>query len=135
FTPLEIGFSILIDAWPGISSMYRSQRNAMVDMLIRRGRSRFVNEQFPRDDVRGLIRALKRGRTVGYISDQTYLGNQSELLPFFGEPALTNVAMTKLARIGNAVVIPYLFRRLPGTAGYEVTILPPLDGVPSDDRV
>ncbi len=135
FTPLEIGFAILIHAWPGIDSMYRTQRNAMMDMLIRRGRSRFVDEQFPRDDVRGMIRALKRGRAVGYIADQTYLGNQSELLPFFGEPALTNVAMTKLAKIGNAVVVPYLFQRLPGTAGYEVTILPPLDGVPSDDRV
>src|SRR5690606_12061779 len=59
FTPLEIGFSILIDAWPGIDSMYRTQRNAMLDILIRRGRSRFVDEQFPRDDVRGLIRALR----------------------------------------------------------------------------
>ena len=132
-TPLEVGFSILIDAWPGISCMYRTQRNAMMDVLIRRGRSRFADEQIPRDNVRALVKALKRGRTVAYMPDQTYVGNQSELLPFFGEPAMTNVATTKLAQIAGAQVVPYLFRRLPGAAGYEVTIGPPLDGVPSDD--
>jgi KDO2-lipid IV(A) lauroyltransferase len=134
-TPLETCFAILIDLWPGISCMYRPQRNAMMDTLIRRGRSRFTYEQIPRDNVRALVKALKRGRTVVYLPDQTYLGNQSELMTFFGEPALTNTAMTKLAQVGNALVIPYLFRRLPGTAGYEVKILPPLDGVPSDDPI
>ncbi|HEX6994017.1 MAG TPA: lipid A biosynthesis lauroyl acyltransferase [Gammaproteobacteria bacterium] len=133
FTPLEVGFGVLADAWPGISCMYRTQRNAMMDVLIRRGRRRFADEQFPRDNVRGLVKALKRGRVVAYMPDQTYLGNQSALLPFFGEPAMTNIAMTKLAQIGDALVVPYFFRRLPGTAGYEVTILPPLEGVPSDD--
>lgn len=133
FTPLEVGFGILLDAWPDISCMYRPQRNAMMDAVIRRGRGRYVTEQIPRDNVRGLVKSLRRGRIVVYIADQTYLGNQSELLPFFGEPAMTNIAMTKLAQIGNALVVPYFFRRLPGTAGYEVTILPPLEGVPSDD--
>jgi len=133
FTPLEVGFGVLADAWPDISCMYAPQRNAMMDAMIRRGRARYVTEQIPRDNVRGLVKALRRGRIVVYIADQTYLGNQSELLPFFGEPAMTNVAMTKLAQIGNALVVPYFFRRLPGTAGYEVTILPPLEGVPSDD--
>jgi Kdo2-lipid IVA lauroyltransferase/acyltransferase len=133
FTPLEVGFSILADVRPGISCMYRTQRNAMMDVLIRRGRSRFADEQIPRDNVRALVKAMKRGRTVAYMPDQTYLGNQSELMPFFGEPAMTNVAMTKLAQIGDAQVVPYLFRRLPGAAGYVVTIGPPLDGVPSGD--
>jgi len=133
FTPLEVGFGVLVDAWPGISCMYHTQRNPMMDVLIRRGRSRYVDEQLPRDNVRGLVKALKRGRVVVYLPDQTYVGNQSELLPFFGEPAMTNIAMTKLAQIGDALVVPYFFRRLPGTAGYEVTILPPLEGVPSDD--
>src|SRR5690606_30460280 len=61
FTPLEVGFGILAAAWPGISCMYRTQRNAMMDVLIRRGRSRFVDEQIPRDNVRKLVKALKRG--------------------------------------------------------------------------
>src|SRR5690606_39182714 len=80
FTPLEVGFGVLVDAWPGIDCMYHSQRNEMMDVLIRRGRSRYVDEQFPRDNVRGIVKALKRGRIVAYLPDQTYLGNQSALL-------------------------------------------------------
>ena len=48
---------------------------------------------------------------------KTYLGKQSELLPFFGVPAVTNVATSKLAMISGAVVLPYFFRRLPNNEG------------------
>jgi Kdo2-lipid IVA lauroyltransferase/acyltransferase len=133
FTSLEAGVSIFLDVCPGLYSMYRPQRNAMVDVMIRRGRSRFSSVQIPRDDVRTLLRSLKQGKVVAYLPDQTSVGNQSALLPFFGEPAMTNVAVSKLARIGGAVVLPYLFRRLPGREGYLVTIGPPFEGVPSDD--
>ncbi|MFS8606877.1 MAG: lipid A biosynthesis lauroyl acyltransferase [Gammaproteobacteria bacterium] len=135
FTPLDVGFAALKGIGPGLSGMYRNQRNAMIDVLVRRGRARYTDEQFPRDDVRGLLRALKRGKMVVYLPDQTYVGNQSALLSFFGEPAMTNIAVTKLAKLGRATVLPYLTRRLPGLAGYEVTIGPPLEGVPSDDPI
>jgi KDO2-lipid IV(A) lauroyltransferase len=65
------------------------------------------------------------------MPDQTYLGNQSELLPFFGEPAVTNTATSKLAAIGGATVLPYFFRRLP-SGDYRVDIGPALGGFPSD---
>jgi KDO2-lipid IV(A) lauroyltransferase len=66
------------------------------------------------------------------MPDQTYLGKQSALLPFFGEPAVTNTATSKLAALSGATVLPYFFRRLPG-GGYQVDILPALDSFPSDD--
>ncbi|HEX5419386.1 MAG TPA: lipid A biosynthesis lauroyl acyltransferase [Gammaproteobacteria bacterium] len=135
FTPLETGFAIMLELCPGIGCMYRPQRNAMMDMLVRRGRSRFVAEQIPRDDVRTLLRRLKAGGIVVYMPDQTYTGNQSALLPFFGEPALTNIAVSKLARISGAVVLPYLFRRLPDASGYLVTIMPALEPGPSEDAL
>lgn len=135
FTPLDVGLAAVGLAGPGLSGMYRNQRNEMMDVIMRRGRLRYTDEQIPRDDVRGLVRALKRGKWVVYLPDQTYVGNQSALLPFLGEPAMTNTAMPKLARLGNARVLPYLVRRLPGSAGYEVRIGPPLDGVPSGDAI
>jgi KDO2-lipid IV(A) lauroyltransferase len=133
FTTLEVGVSILEDLCPGLSSMYRPQRNAMMDVMIRRGRSRFSSEQIPRDNVRALLRALKAKRVVAYMPDQTYVGNQSMLLPFFGEPAMTNTATAKLASISGASVLPYLFRRLSGDEGYVVTIMPPLEDAPNGD--
>ena len=133
FTTLEVGVSILQDLCPRVATMYRTQRNPMMDVLIRRGRSRFASVQIPRDNVRALLRRLKANDVVAYMPDQTYLGNQSAMLPFFGEPALTNVVTSKLARISGATALPYFFRRLPDDSGYVVEIGPPMPGFPSDD--
>jgi KDO2-lipid IV(A) lauroyltransferase len=131
FTTLEVGAAILEALTPHVSCMYRPQRNAMMDIIIRRGRHRFAKTQIPRDNVRALLRTLRDNYAIGYLPDQTYLGNQSELLPFFGEPAVTNTATSKLAAISGATVLPYFFRRLP-SGDYRVDIGPPLTDFPSD---
>jgi len=131
FTALEVGFAVLEAITPRVSTMYRTQRDAMMDVMIRRGRHRFAKHQIPRDNVRALLRTLRDGYAVGYLPDQTYLGNQSELVPFFGEPAVTNTATSKLAAISGAVVMPYFFRRLP-TGDYRVDIGPPLADFPGE---
>jgi len=133
FTCLEVGVQILSDFSDRIACMYRPQRNAMMDALIRRGRARFAQDQISRDDVRRMLKRLKQRYVVVYFPDQTYLGNQSALLPFFGEPALTNIAASKLAQMSDAIVLTYFYRRLPGRAGYEVEISPPFADFPSDD--
>ena len=132
FTTLEVCVAVLEVLVTNSSCMYRPQRNAMMDVLIRRGRSRFAREQIPRDNVRALLRKLRDNYAVAYMPDQTYLGKQSELLPFFGEPAVTNTATSKLASISGAAVLPYFFRRLPD-GRYRVDIGPALDNFPSDD--
>lgn len=131
FTALEVGFAILESLTPRVATMYRPQRNAMMDVMIRRGRHRFAKQQIPRDNVRALVRSLRDGYAVGYLPDQTYLGNQSELLPFFGEPAVTNTATSRLAAISGAAVLTYFFRRLPN-GDYRVDIGAPLADFPSD---
>jgi KDO2-lipid IV(A) lauroyltransferase len=78
-----------------------------------------------------LLRSLRDNYAVVYLPDQTYLGKQSEVLPFFGEPAVTNTATSKLASISGAPVLPYFFRRLPD-GNYRVDIGPPLGDFPSD---
>ncbi len=136
FTSIEIGVGVLED-FPGrVSSLYRPQRNAMMDYLILRGRRRFASSQIPRDNVRMLIRLLKANEAVLYMPDQTYLGNQSALVPFFGEPAMTNTATSKIARISGAPVLPYWFRRKPANEQrYEVEICAPLEDFPTDDAI
>ena len=134
FTPMEVGVAVLEALCDRCNYMYRPQRNAMLDALIVRGRARFAYDRIPRDNVRTLLRKLKAGEVVAYMPDQTYLGRQSAVLPFFGEPAVTNVATSKLAALSGAAVLTYFFRRLPGAAGYVVDI-EPLPGVPSDDAL
>jgi Kdo2-lipid IVA lauroyltransferase/acyltransferase len=135
FTPIEVGVCVLED-FPGtVNSLYRPQRNAMMDYLILRGRSRFASAQIPRDNVRLLIRLLRKNEAVLYMPDQTYLGNQSSLIPFFGEPAMTNTATSKIARISGAPLLPYWFRRRADDRSYEVEICAPLAGFPTDDEI
>jgi KDO2-lipid IV(A) lauroyltransferase len=135
FTPIEIGVGVL-EGFPGtINSLYRPQRNAMMDYLILRGRARFASAQIPRDNVRLLIRLLKRNEAVLYMPDQTYIGNQSALIPFFGEPAMTNTATSRIARISGAPVLPYWFRRKDDERSYEVEIGAPLDDFPTEDEI
>jgi KDO2-lipid IV(A) lauroyltransferase len=131
FTTLEVGVAVLEAIAPRASCMYRPQRNAMMDVMIRRGRHRFAKEQIPRDNVRALVRSLRDNHAVVYLPDQTYLGKQSELLPFFGEPAITNTATSKLASISGTAVLPYFFRRL-ADSSYRVDIGAPLTDFPSD---
>ena len=133
FTCLEVGVAVLENVSDKIACMYRPQRNAMMDVLIRRGRSRFATDQISRDDVRRMLKRLKQAYVVVYFPDQTYLGNQSAMVPFFGEPALTNTAASKLAQMSGATVLSYFYRRRPGNAGYEVEISPPLQDFPSED--
>jgi Kdo2-lipid IVA lauroyltransferase/acyltransferase len=133
FTTLEVGVAVIESFLPNCATMYRPQRNAMMDVMIRRGRSRFARTQIPRDNVRALLRCLRDNWAVMYMPDQTYLGKQSELLPFFGEPALTNTATSRLAALSGAAVLPYFFRRLADHSGYRVEIGEPLADFPSAD--
>ncbi len=135
FTTIETCCALFQDLIPGCVFMYRPQDNAFVDTMIRRGRSRFAGEQIPRDNVRALLRALKNRKIIAYVPDQSYVGNQGVLLPFFGEPAISNVATSKFARLSGAPVLTYFFRRLPDDSGYVIDISPPLQGFPADDPV
>jgi KDO2-lipid IV(A) lauroyltransferase len=57
----------------------------------------------------------------------------SVFVPFFGVPAATITATHHLARMGNARVIPFFHRRLPGNAGYALRLGAPLEHLPSAD--
>ena len=48
--------------------------------------------------------------------------------------AMTNTATGVLAKLGKARAVPFFPRRLP-EGGYEITILPPIEGLPSGDPV
>jgi KDO2-lipid IV(A) lauroyltransferase len=87
----------------------------------------------PKESMRQMIRRLSQGVSVWYAPDQSYRRRYSVLIPFFGEPAMTNAALTHIARISGAPVVPFFARRLPKGKGYLVTIEPALTEFPTDD--
>lgn len=116
-----------------VAALYRRMANPLVDELVRRSRSRGQARLIPKDDMRQLVRTLRDGIPVWYAPDQSHRRRYSALVPFFGEPAMTNTALTEIARLGRAAVIPCATRRLPHGEGYEVVLLPEVEDLPLDD--
>ncbi len=133
FTTLELTGPFMRPLTPRFAFMFRARSNALLDAMQARGRERAAHLSFSNADTRAMLRALRDNATVWYAPDQAHTGAGAELLPFFGEPAMTNTATARLARVSGAAVLPFQFRRLDDGSGYLVRIEPPVAGVPSDD--
>src|SRR5271165_4191684 len=133
FTTIEIATRILGTVMP-LNVVYRPTKNAllshtMVTSFLRNGKP------IAYDDIRSMIRALKRNEAVWYAPDQSYRNKGAAMVNFFGIPAATNTATSRLARISGAPVLTYFAERLPGSAGYRVMIGPAFEDFPSADPV
>lgn len=138
FTTLDIGASLMGLEWP-IDGMYRPHNNPAYDWFQRRGRNR-LNEGstlYSRDDARGVLRALKKGRVIWYAPDQDYgmKNNRSVFAPFFGIQAASVIATSKFAKVGKAAVVPFTQTRKADGTGYHLTLYPALENYPSGDDV
>lgn len=131
FTTLEIAGRMLSTVMP-LSCLYRDPNNQIVAGMLRKHRSIWAKQAIAMNDLAGLVRALKAGDTVWYAPDQGKWTPQSLLLPFLGEPAITNTSTYKLAEMTGAAVLQFYPRRLPdGT--YRLKIIPPLNNFPGGD--
>lgn len=82
--------------------------------------------------VRQMIRALRRGETVGLLPDQVPPEGMGEWAPFFGRPAYTMTLAARLAQQTGAVVLLIWGERLPGGQGYVVRFQPLPEALPAD---
>jgi len=105
------------------------------DAAIRQGRTRFGQGAiFPRSDTAlPLVRAIRRGNTFFNLPDMDFGIKDAAFVPFFGVPAATLLAPSKLARSLRMVVQPVLAEILPGGQGYRVRFLPPWTDWPTED--
>lgn len=135
FTTLEIG-AALLGQQATIDGMYRAHRNAAFDYVQRRGRERHNADAVAveRDDVRSMLKSLRKGRAIWYAPDQDYGRKASVFVPLFGIPAATVTATATFARLGKALVVPFTQTRLPGGKGYQLTVHPPLENFPAGDE-
>jgi KDO2-lipid IV(A) lauroyltransferase len=134
FTTLQIGARILNVRIP-INVLYRPTKNELLAAVSGGSFGRNARKAILRDDVRGMITALKRNEIVWYAADQSYRKKGAVMVPFFGHPAATNVFTSRLAQMTGAAVLYYATERLPGTAGWRGVIEPAFEGFPSDDAV
>jgi len=119
---------------PGVD-VYQRQSNAVFDARMLAGRARFGTTAFVdrHEGIRPVLRLIKQGYAFLNAPDMDFGAKDSAFIPFFGVPACTLLAPSRIARSMGMAVQPIVVRMLPGSEGYEVEACEPLPGYPSDD--
>ncbi len=117
------------------SGTYQEQPNKLFDRFMTRGREQYFDDLIAVGNSRRIARELKDGKIVWYAPDMNVASKNAVFVPFFGIPAATTTAISRLAKLGNAIVIPYAHYRVSDKHRYRVKIFPALTDFPSDDTV
>lgn len=128
---LDLAGALLAKAIPFVV-MYRKNPNLLIDLIMLRGRQRHFPEAIERNDIKGVIRSLKQGQIVWYGPDQDYGIRNSVFTPFFDVPAATMTAVSRLAKMTGARVVPFSHFRLDGGTSYRIVLDPPWDDFPGE---
>jgi KDO2-lipid IV(A) lauroyltransferase len=117
--------------------VYAPQSNKVLDEALLRGRSRFGTAEFfkRQDGARPIVRAIKRGSAFFNPCDMDFGLRDAAFVPFFGHPAATLLAPSRMARGLDMIVQPVVAEILPGGQGWCVRFLPPWTDWPTDDPV
>jgi len=122
---MQLPFNILV----------KPAKNPLYEALMRHYRQRDYAGVINSDDLRSMVRALRRGEIVWYSPDQDMGRDRSVFAPFMDVPAATITATARLAKMSGAPIVPINFERLPDAQGYRLQLLPALEDFPSGDDV
>ena len=117
-----------------MTALYRPARQQWLREFEAEARSRPGLETAPTTlaGVRQMLRALKRGDTVGLLPDQVPPEGQGVWAPFFGRDAYTMTLAARLAHTGAPWLLMWA-ERLPRGGGWRVCVRAPLQPLPDDD--
>jgi KDO2-lipid IV(A) lauroyltransferase len=120
-----------------VVSVYMPASNPVFDQVVKRKRLRFGRgELYSRfESARTLMRKVRDGYCFFNLPDMDFGERDAAFVPFFGVPAATLLAPSRLARALDMVVQPVVAEVLPGGQGYRVRFLEPLAEFPTDDAV
>ena len=134
FIGLDMG-GVRLSADRKFVSMYRESRNLLLEYLFQR-RARFGAVVIERmASLKPIIRYIREGRPFYYLPDQDMGERASVFVPFFGIPAATVTALSRIAQTTNAVVVPCVTRIRDDNTGWEICLHPPLENYPTKDPV
>jgi len=136
FNNLEVGLRLLkTQTSHPLYAVYQANSNPLLDAITYEGRARNAEDLISHKDIKKMIRYLKQGKIIWYAPDQGYMGKYGEMVPFFGIPAASNTATSRLAKFNNSAVVPFFVRQTKDGQGYDLTLLPALDNFPSGDDI
>lgn len=135
YTTLEISGRLLASHTHDLHPIYKPARNRLFNAMMENARNRLFDNLLLNTDFRGIIRSLRNNKLVWYAPDQDFGADQIVFAPFMNIPAVTLTMTARLAKISGAPVLPFYSQRMPGTQGYLIKVLPPLENFPSGDDV
>ncbi len=114
-------------------AMYRKARDPFLEYLFQR-RSRYGAILVDRlASLKTMLRLVREGYPLYYLPDQDMGERASVFVPFFGIPAATVTALSRIADTTNSAVVPCVSRILPQGKGFEVRYYPPFENFPTND--
>jgi KDO2-lipid IV(A) lauroyltransferase len=118
-----------------VVSMYQMQSNPIFDEALVKGRMRFAQGKLlaRSERVTALVRSIKEGMVFLNLPDMDFGARDAAFVPFFGVPAATLLAPSRLSKSLGMTVQPVVTEMLPGGQGYRVRFLPPWTDFPTDD--
>ena len=118
-----------------VAIVYRPQNDIVADMVANWCRSRYYSDLIQHRDMRGILRALARNQVVWYAPDIDAGTKRSVFAPFFGVPAASLTATSRLAKVSGAAVVPCFYYRRPDGSGYDIEVGQALEQFPSGEMV
>lgn len=113
-------------------AVYSHQKNKVFDEFLVRVRSRFPGTRMVarQEGVKTLLRGFKDGLGLQLSPDLDLGPRDAVFVPFFGVRTATVTALSRLARLTGAAVVPVVVRQLPGGEGYVMRMYPAWDNYP-----
>ncbi len=131
FTTLEIAARLMCDHAP-LAGMYRPHDQGAMEWAVKRGRLRYAEHMFTREELRPALKHLKQGGLLWFAPDQDTRRGESVFVPFFGRPAHSLTSTHQLARLSGAAVIAFAHERR-ADGGYTLRLSPAFADFPSKD--
>lgn len=132
YSTLDLGGS-LVTEFIAADVMQRDHNNPLMNAVMTRARERRYGRALDSRNLRGLLKQLKQNRIVWYATDQDYGRKGIVFAPFFGVPAGSITATSRIAERSGCAVVPFSHFRRDDQPGYDIYFHPPLDNFPSGD--
>ena len=128
-------FWATLSGFPMVSIM-RPFSNPLIGKYILKGREASNHQSISKDGgMRGLLRALKEGKTIAILADQHASVREGGLeTTFFGQPCRTHSSPALLHLRTGIPIVPQLTRRLDDNGHFEFIMGDMIDYKPTDDK-
>lgn len=127
-------YALRCGAHAPLTALYRPARHEWLRAVEEATRQRpgLVTAPATLAGVRQMLRALRRGETVGLLPDQVPPEGMGVWVPFFGQPAYTMTLASRLQeQTGSPLLLMWAQRRAAGR-GWVVHVLKPQDVLPGE---